>query len=256
MTKKIRISIIITIAFAIGFISIKKAPKTNVTLVGMIHNTKNMDQVLLICDSRTIKEADFACKDVNVNVDEINNLCQLRLDINMSRFTNKCLRYYRMVERVRHSQEKVSEFLKLTKHDYLIHESINPDRMPELQNILSGCKEPNSRPTCLLKTDTFFLDGWFKEKKVDYLFEEAAMSEFIKNNPNFEEDIAICKDYQIERKCKVMNEFMKLHSQAIEYYLRNSHGKDVIVIMGQEYMNYVSCKNFDMNRYECKDVLL
>lgn len=258
MTKKIKFSIIIIIVtLAIGFISIKKGPKTNLILVGMIHNTKSMEQVLLICESRTVEEADFACKDAqNINDDEVNNLCKLRFDINLFKFNNKCLRYYRLIERVRHSQEKVSEFLKHNPHDYLIHESINPARMSQFQSTLDDCKNPRLRPMCMLKSDAFFLDGWFKEKNVDYLFEEDVFSAFLQKNPNYEEDIAICKDYQIESKCKLMNEFMELHSQATEHYLRKNRGKHVIVIMGQEHMNYVSCKNFDKNRYDCKDVLL
>jgi hypothetical protein len=108
----------------------------------------------------------------------------------------------------------------------------------------------------LLENNSFFIDGWFKKDNVDYLFEESTLAAFIKKHPKFESDISICKDYQIEEKCKVMNEFMNLHANAIEHYLIRTHEKNVIVIMGQEYMNYVSCKNFNQNRYNCKDVIL
>lgn len=257
MRKKLKLGIIITIvAFIIGLVSIKKGSKTNVTLVGMVHNTKNMNQVLQICDARTLKEADIACGNViNSQDDEISNLCKLRLNINMTKFTNKCLRYYKLVDRVRQSQNKVSEYLAKTKHDYLIYESKNPSHVKNFDLVLKNCQDPGQRPVCLLESNSFFIDGWFKEKNVDYLFEELTLAAFIKKHPNFESDIVICKDYQIEDKCKVMNEFMQLHANATEHYLSRTRGKNVIVIMRQEYMNYVSCKNFNTSRYNCKDVL-
>lgn len=258
MKKKLKIGIIVTIVtLVIGLVSIKKGSKTNVTLVGMVHNAKNMNQVLLVCDSRTFEEADFACSHINNSQDdEISNLCKLRLDVNMTKFTNKCLRYYKLVDRVRQSQDKVSEFIANTRYDHLVYESHNPSHIENFDLVLKNCQDPAQRPVCLLETNSFFIDGWFKKKNVDYLFEEPTLNAFLKKYPQFESDIVICKDYQIEDKCKVMNEFMKLHTNAIEHYLSRTHGKNVIVIMGQEYMNYVSCKNFNKNRYNCKDVIL
>ncbi|MEA9357341.1 hypothetical protein SHI21_14035 [Bacteriovorax sp. PP10] len=258
MNKKLKLGIIITIvALVIGLVSIKKGSKTNVTLVGIIHNTKNMNQVLLICDARTFKEADFVCNHImNSEDDEVSNLCKLRLDVNMTKFTNKCMRYYKLVDRVRQSQNKVSEYLAKNRHDHLIYESRNPIHIENFDLVLNNCQDPTQRPSCLLETHSFFIDGWFRKKNVDYLFEEPTLAAFIKKHPQFETDISICKDYQIEEKCKVMSEFMKLHANATEHYLGRTHGKNVIVIMGQDFMNYVSCKNFNKNRYNCKDVIL
>lgn len=256
MNKKIKIGLVVAIVvMAIGLISIKKGSKTNVTLVGMIHHTKSMEKVLLICEARTLQEADLACKNIPQN-DEVNNLCKLRLDLTMTKFNNKCLRYYKLVERIRHSQDKVSEFLKSHNHDHIVYESASPLRMKGFDVILKNCEDPSRRPTCMLETSAFYIDGWFKEKYVDYIFEEESIKAFIKIYPNYEEDIMICKDYQIEEKCKVMNDFMKLYSEATQHFLSRTHGKNVIVIMGQEQMNYVSCKNFNSNRYNCKDLIL
>lgn len=258
MRKKLKLGIIIIIvAFVIGLVSIKKGSKTNVTLVGMIHNAKNMNQVLQICDSRTFKEADFACSNLmNSHDDEISNLCKLRLGVNMDKFTSKCLRYYKLVDRVRQSQNKVSEYLAKTRHDHLIYESQNPSHIKNFDLVLKNCQDPGQRPVCLLESSSFFVDGWFKKKNVDYLFEESTLAAFIKKYPQFENDIIICKDNQSEDKCKVMNEFIKLHANATGHYLSRTRGKNVIVIIRQEYMNYVSCKNFNMYWYNCKDVLL
>lgn len=258
MKRNFKITIIIIFGlFAIGLISIAKSSKINVTLIGVVHNTKSMTEVLAICESRTFLEAESACKEAGFSSnEEISHLCQLRFDNNMTRFTNKCLRYYKLVERVRQSQDNVSEYLKKTVHDHLIFESVAPSQIENFSSLMKYCEDSFKRPECLFRSNSFFIDGWFKEKNVDYLFEEGSFKEFLSKHPNFENDITICKDNHQTDKCKVMNEFMKHHLRAMQYYLDQSHGENIIVIMGQEHMNYVSCKNFDKNRYNCRDVIL
>ncbi len=258
MKRNFKLAIIIIFGlFAIGLISITKGSKTNVTLIGVVQNTRSMTEVLAICESRTFLEAESACKEAGFSSnEEISHLCQLRFDNNMTRFTNKCLRYYKLVERVRQSQDNATEYLKKTVHDQLIIESVAPLQIENFDTLMKNCEDPSKRPECLLRSNSFFIDGWYKEKYVDYLFEEKSFKEFLNSHPNFQNDITVCKDNQIAEKCTVMNEFMRLHLRAMQYYLDRTYGKDIIVIMGQEHMNYVSCKNFDSKRYNCKDVIL
>jgi len=258
MKKRTKIGLIALIALiAISFILIKKSSTINVTLVGVIQKTKSMSQVLLICDSRTFKEADFVCSEANQsNDDEINNLCNLRLDTSMTNFNNKCMRYFKLVDRVRQSQDKLSEFLKKNPHDQLINESFNPESIKGHSDILKECTDPINRPDCMLETSAFFIDGWFKEKHVDYLFDDLKLNTFIKAQPNFEEDIAICKDYQTKEKCQIKDEFINIHQDAIFNFLSSASGKNIIVIMKQEHLNYITCNSFDKVRYNCKEIEL
>lgn len=257
MTNKIRMGlVVVTVGLVIGLVSIKKATKVNVTLLGMVHNSKNMSHIVEICDARNSEEANMACYNIQTEDSEVNHLCKLRLEINMEKFDSKCLRYYKLVERVRSSQDKVSDYLKKKKSEHVIYESRNPASKGLVDNTIKECENPYNRSDCLLRTHAFFIDGWYKKKKVHYLFEENSLAEFIKTHPRYEEDISICKDYQIEEKCKVMNEFMRLHSEATESLLSKSHSKNVIVIMGQEHMNYVSCKNFSKEKFNCQDIIL
>lgn len=255
-TKTGFIALIVLFAVAVIILMKNRSP-INVTLVGVIQNTKSMSEVLLICDSRSFKEADLACnQEIHASNDEVNNLCKLRLELNMTSFNNKCLRYYKLVDRIRQSQDNLSDFLKKTPHDHLINESMNPAHMTGLKELLKNCEDPAQRPACMLETSAFFIDGWFKEAHVDYLYEEQEIKVFIEKHPNFEEDISTCKDFQAVDKCKVLNEFMKLHYESILNYLSNTQGQNVILIMKQEHLNYVSCKDLDKIRYNCKDLVL
>lgn len=199
----------------------------NITLIGMVHNTKAMDHILTICDSRTLEEAQFACAEsVHATYTEITNLCNLRLSSDTEKFTNKCLRFYRFVERAKISQEKVSGYLKTAQYDYLI--------MEKMHSIPGERSDP---------------------KKTAYLFNSKQLAAFNEKYPNYEEDISICKDYQIEKMCKIMNDFFNMYSDTIMSYLEKDYSKNVIVVMEQEHMKYLSCKDFNKRKYHCKEIV-
>lgn len=225
MSKKVKLSILVLIiALVGGLVSIRKSVR-NITLVGMVHNTKTMDAILSICDSRTLSEADQACAEsVNNTYTEISNLCKLRLNSDAEQFNNKCLRFYRYVERAKTSQSHVADFLKTARYNYLILENVNS---------ISGSK----------------LDP----KKTGHLIKSEAMIAFTQKYPNYEDDIVVCRDYQIEKSCKIMKDFFSTYTEAIRSYLDKNHSKNIIVVMEQDYLKHLSCKDFNKRKFNCKE---
>lgn len=230
MTNTIRFGLVIVIiALVFSLVSLKKSSKIHVTLIGIVHNSKNVESLLHICDSRNRTEADETCGEYrDAQSEEINSLCALRLEMDMSKFTNKCLRYYKLIERAKTSSENVADYLKNHSFGYLAVESSDFDVPKVFQN----------------------------KARVEYLNENKKLKTFIEEHPNYENDIIICKDYQIDSKCELMNEFFKHYINAVEVQIHKSESKDVIVIMKQDQMNYVSCKDFSSSRVICKDILL
>lgn len=227
MSKKVKLGIIVLIVALVGgLISIRKSVK-NITLIGMVHNTKTMTPHLAICDSRTLLEAQQACAESAATIfTEITNLCNLRLKSETERFNNKCLRFYRFVERAKTSQKNVSEYLKSVHYEYLILD--NEDSVPDIQ-----------------------LDP----KKTAYLFTSNALKNFSQIYPNYEEDISVCKDYHLEKVCNVMKDFFDLYTETIMSYLDTNDSKNVIVVIEQDHMKYLSCKDFNKRKYSCKEIV-
>lgn len=226
MSKKVKIAIIVLIVALIGgLISIKKSVRS-ITLIGMVHNTKTMKPHLAICDSRTLLEAQQACAEsAGTTSTEITNLCNLRLKSETEQFNNKCLRFYRFVERAKTSQKNVSEYLKAAHYEYLILE--NEDSVPDIQ---------------------------LNPKKTAYLFKSNALENFSQKYPNYEEDISVCKDYHLEKVCNVMKEFFDLYAETIMSYLDNNLSKNAIVVIEKDHLKYLSCKDFNKRKYSCKEI--
>lgn len=228
MSKKVKLGILVLIIVLVGgLVSIKKSVKS-ITLIGMVHNTKTMSSNLAICDSRTLLEAQQACAEsAEIVSTEITNLCKIRLNLETEKFNNKCLRFYRFVERAKVSQKNVSNYLKTASYEYLIME--NEHSAPGIQIDL---------------------------KKTAYLFKSNTLASFNQKYPNYEEEIGVCKDYQIEKGCHTMKKFFEIYSEAIMSHLDNNHSKNIIVVMEQDHMKYLSCKDFNKRKFSCKEVVL
>jgi len=227
MSKKFKLGILVFImALVGGLISIRKSVK-NIILIGMVHDTQTLSSNLAICDSRTLLETQQACAEsADIKSAEINNLCNLRLNSEAEQFNNKCLRFYRFVERARTSQKNVSEYLKTAHYEYLILE--NEHSVPDIQ---------------------------VDPKKTAYLFKENSLASFSQKYPNYEEDIGGCKDYQIEKVCHVMKEFFEIYSAAIMSYLDKTDSNNIIVVIEQDHMKYLSCKDFNKRKFSCKEIV-
>lgn len=228
MSKKVKLGIIVTIAILVGGLFSMKRSVKNITLIGMVHDTKTMDSALSICDSRSILEAQQACTESSdTNYAEISNLCKLRLNSETEKFDNKCLRFYRFVERARTSQKNVSEYLKTAHYEYIILE--NEHSIPGVH---------------------------FDSRKTAFLSKSDTLIPFAHKYPAYEEEIDICHDSHFEKSCQIMKEFMDTYTESIMSYLSESRSKDIIMVMEQDHMKYLSCKDFNKRKFSCKEIVL